>query len=377
MSKNLLRVALIGLISLLLFWSPFTFKIKELWGIDFGKQGMNVVVQNFDGLNFLVIAKSWYSPRIIDQINAQFLTGNVPIYFAAHFPVFPALITLFGTILTLPNALLAVIVLSNILLATAMYYFFEMVTMDPRLATLLTMIGLFFPARMLSVRSVGSNEPLFIAFILISLAWAIKEKYWASAVAGALAVLTRSPGILLFAGYGLSWLLSSEKWSLKTKKYSPYLIMPLALALLFAFYGFRYLDPLTYFHSGDNLHLFFPPFTIFSNMATWINDMWREDIIYLYIFYGAGLFMIDKKWQVIRNYGFLYGFVLLFVAHRDLARYALPIAPLALLGYAPLIARLPKKTWLAVGILLIPIYLLGWQFVLKNIQPISDWRALL
>jgi hypothetical protein len=153
--------------------------------------------------------------------------------------------------------------------------------------------------------------------------------------------------------------------------------MPVALIALFAFYGLRYQDPLAYFHSGDNLHLFFPPFTIFSNMATWINDMWREDIIYLYVFYGVGLFMIDKKWQVIRNYGLLYGLVLLFVAHRDLSRYALPIAPLALLGYAPLLTRIPKKTWWAVGIVLIPIYLLGWQFVLKNIQPISNWSVLL
>jgi hypothetical protein len=144
MSKNLLRVALISLVSLLLFWSPFMAKIKELWGIDFGRQGMNVVVQNFDGLNFLVIAKSWYSPRVIDQINGQFLTGNEPIYFAAHFPMFPGLITLFGTFLSLPNALLAIIVLSNILVALGMYYLFEVVTKDSRLAILLTTIGLFF-----------------------------------------------------------------------------------------------------------------------------------------------------------------------------------------------------------------------------------------
>lgn len=377
MWKNLLRVVLVSLISLLLFWSPFIGKVKQFWGIGFGGQGMNVVVQNFDGLNFLVIAKSWYSPTIIEQINSGFLTGNIPIYFAAHFPMFPALISVFSNFLSTPNALLAVIILSNIFLAIALYYFFEAVTHDESLALLLTTIGLFFPARMLAVRAVGSNEPIFMFFIFISLFWAIKEKYWASAIAGGLAVLTRSPGILLFAGYALTWLLGKEQWSIKTRKFAPYLIMPAALLGLFIFYGIRYQDPLAYFHSGDNLHLFFPPFQIFSNMQSWINDMWREDIIYLYLFYGLGLMMIDRKWSVIRNFGFLYGSVLLFVAHRDLARYALPIAPIVLLGYAPYISKIPKKTWWIIAIIIIPIYLFSWQFVIKNIQPISDWKALL
>lgn len=377
MWKNLLRVVLVSLISLLLFWSPFIGKAKQLWGIGFGGQGMNVVVQNFDGLNFIVIAQSWYSPIIIDQINSRFMTGNTPIYFAAHFPMFPALISLLSTILSTPNALLVVIILSNLLLAIGLYYFFETVTHDESLTLMLTTIGLFFPARMLAVRAVGSNEPIFMFFIFISLFWAIKEKYWASAIAGALAVLTRSPGIILFAGYALTWLLGKEQWRIKTRKFAPYLIMPAALIGLFIFYGIRYQDPLAYFHSGDNLHLFFPPFQIFSNMQSWINDMWREDIIYLYLFYGLGLMMIDRKWSVIRNFGLLYGFVLLFVAHRDLARYGLPIAPIALLGYAPYISKIPKKTWWMIAILIIPIYLFGWQFVLKNIQSISDWRALL
>ncbi len=201
MLKNLLRVSLIGLVSLLLFWSPFMGRVQKLWGIDFERQGMNVVVQNFDGFNFLVIAKSWYSPKAIEQINSQFLTGNDPIYFSAHFPVFAGVIKMFNIILPLPQALLATIILSNVLLATGLYWFFTTVIKDQKLAMILTLIGLFFPARMLCVRGVGSNEPLFIFFILMSLTSAIKQKYWPSAVMGALAVLTRSPGILLFFVY--------------------------------------------------------------------------------------------------------------------------------------------------------------------------------
>lgn len=377
MAKNMLQVILITLLSLFIFWSPFMGKIQRLWGIAFERQGMEVVVQNFDGLNFLVIAKSWYSPELIEQINAQFLTGNEPIYFSAHFPVFAGLIKMFDLALPLPQALLASIVLSNLLLAFGLYWFFQYFTDDPKLAILLSTIALFFPARMLSVRGVGSNEPLFISFVLISLTLMMKQKYWPSAIAGALAVLTRSPGIILFVVYFIQWLMEDGEWISKTKKYLPYLIMPTALLGLFVFYSIRYQDPLAYFHSGDNLHLFFPPFSIFSNTASWINDMWREDIIYLYLFYGIGIALVKGKWSVIKKWGLLYGATLLFVAHRDLARYALPIAPLALLGYAPLVAKIPRKAWYLLAILLIPIYLVGWQFILKNIQPISDWGVFL
>lgn len=366
----MLRVVLISLLSLGIFWAPFLLKLGGLWGIDFRNEGMNVIVQNFDGLNFLVIAKSMYNPQVIEQINGEFLTGNDPIYFAAHFPLFPAVVKILATVVSLPNALLLTIAVSNILLALGIYSFISTIYSNSKLNVFLSTALLFFPARMLAVRAVGSNEPLFIFLVLVSITLAIKSKYWLSALAGALAVLTRSPGILLFVAY--LWTMISQQWPLK--KMFPYLLMPVTLLGLFAFYGFQYEDPLAYFHSGDNLHLFFPPFQIFSNTASWISDMWREDIIYLYLFYGLGISMVSKQWAVVKNWGIVYGLTLLFVAHRDLARYALPIAPVALVGYAPLLEKIPPKAWYGILVLLIPIYLYGWQFVLDNIQPISNWK---
>lgn len=377
MNKNLLQVILISIFTLFIFWMPFLGKINQLWGIDFGGHGMETIVQNFDGLNFLVVAKSLYDPKIIETINAEFLTGNDPIYFSAHFPLFAMVIRLFSSFLSLPNALLLTITLGNILLVIGIYNLAKLVFKDNRIATILTMLALFFPARMLSVRSVGSNEPLFIFLILTSLTYATKNKAWPSAIAGALAVLTRSPGILLFAVYLWQWVVDHGEWATKTKKYLPYLLMPATLLGLFVFYAVSYSDPLAYFHSGDNLHLFFPPFQIFSNTASWVSDMWREDIIYLYLFYGIGILMISDKWSMIKKWGIVYGTTLLFVVHRDLARYALPLAPIALIGYMPMLEKIPKKMWLAMMILIIPIYLMGWQFVLKNIQPISNWTIFL
>lgn len=365
-NKSSAKLVLIALVSLAIFWGPFWAKWQNFWQINFGQLGMATIVQNFDGLNFLVVAKSAYKPEIIEEINAHFLTGNDPIYFVAHFPAFALIIRGLATVLSYPNALLVTIVLSNLILAAVLYWFYRENGLNDKWTLLIGAVALFFPARMLSVRAVGSNEPLFIALILASIILARKRSDWWAAIVGALAVLTRSPGILLFGAYCLTF------WR-EPKRIIPYLIMPITLLGLFGYYGVVHQDFLAYFHSGDNIHLFFPPFAIFSNTQTWINDMWREDLIYLYLFYALGLTQLKDK--LLKNWALAYGLTLLLVAHRDLARYALPLSPLVLLGYAPWISRIPSKYLWVGSILLIPIYLLGWQFVVANVQPISDWSV--
>ncbi|MEI6690938.1 MAG: hypothetical protein WCL07_04290 [bacterium] len=374
MQKNhLFSVVIVSIVSLFLFWSPWLMHANSFWGINFGSHGMETIVQNFDGLNFLVVAKSLYDPTAISTINEQFKTGNSPIYFAAHYPAFAVVIRSFELVLPAPYALLSTIMLSNFVLAVGLYYFFTTVLKNQNLALWASMVALFLPARMLSVRAVGSNEPIFMFFVLVSLALSVRNKHWLASLMGCLAILTRSPGILLFAAYALSALVNK-----RFRDYLPYLLMPMTLLALFAFYGFRYGDFLAYFNSGDNLHLFFPPFQIFSNSASWVSGMWREDILYLYLFYGIGLglyFKSKTKNLAISMFGLVYGVVILLVSHRDLARYALPLSPVALLGYAPFF----KERWarIVLAILVIPTMLLGWQFVVANVQPISDWSPLL
>lgn len=374
---------LVSLISLILFWSPFLLKVNNFWGINFAGRSMQTIVTNFDGINFLVVAKSLYNPKSIEINYASILSGRENLYFSAHYPGFPLLVRAFDTVLSGPNALLSAIILSNILLAWALFIFLKLVTSKDKTALFLTTAALFIPARMLSMRGVGSNESLFIFFALTSLVAYAKSKHWLAGMLGAASVLTRSPGILLFAAYMIIPLLDLwNKRKVDWKSHVPYLLIPLALLGLWLYYGIAFGDFLAYFKVGGNINLYFPPFMVFGSNFDWVSGMWLEDIIYTYVFYAVGIALFfnhfvknDSKLKVFGYFGAIYLVMILFVVHRDIARYSLPIAPLAIAGYSPYLNKKYVKYGLL--ILIIPIFLYSWNFILNNVQPVMDWSAFL
>ena len=382
-NKYMGSAILASFFSLILFWSPFLLKTNNFWGINFAGRSMQTIVTNFDGINFLVVAKSLYSPKTIEINYASILSGRENLYFSAHYPGFPLLVRAFDTLLSGPNALLAAIVVSNILLSIALFLFFRLLISKNEVATYLSMVALFIPARMLSMRGVGSNESLFIFFILTSLVASYKGKHWLAATLGSLSVLTRSPGILLFGAYMVSPLL--ELWSKRKvdwKLFLPYLLIPLSLVGLWLYYGLIFGDFLAYFKVGGNINLYFPPFMVFGSNFDWVSGMWLEDIIFTYLFYGFGIGLFfnnfvknNNRLKVFGYFGAIYLTMILFVVHRDIARYALPIAPLAIAGYSPFLNNKYVKYGLL--ILLIPIFLYSWNFILNNVQPVMDWTAFL
>jgi len=368
-NKYMGSAILASFFSLILFWSPFLLKTNNFWGINFAGRSMQTIVTNFDGINFLVVAKSLYSPKTIEINYASILSGRENLYFSAHYPGFPLLVRAFDTLLSGPNALLAAIVVSNILLSIALFLFFRLLISKNEVATYLSMVALFIPARMLSMRGVGSNESLFIFFILTSLVASYKGKHWLAATLGSLSVLTRSPGILLFGAYMVSPLL--ELWSKRKvdwKLFLPYLLIPLSLVGLWLYYGLIFGDFLAYFKVGGNINLYFPPFMVFGSNFDWVSGMWLEDIIFTYLFYGFGIGLFfnnfvknNNRLKVFGYFGAIYLTMILFVVHRDIARYALPIAPLAIAGYSPFLNNKYVKYGLL--ILLIPIFLYSWNFI--------------
>jgi len=81
--------------------------------------------------------------------------------------------------------------------------------------------------------------------------------------------------------------------------------------------------------------------------------LWKKNLKELAVF--SGVFFVST----------------LLVAHRDIARYILPIFPLVLIGWEEEIRKKEFKVILL--LLVIPILLYSWNFMLNNTMAIDNW----
>lgn len=373
--KNLIAIFVVAVISTLLLWLPFFLRLKSFWTIPLPSQGMATIMKNFDGPLYLIVAKSLYQPALINPVFSVSLSAT---YFAAHFPLYPTLIRLLGMLTTYPWAMLLITMFSSAAAGIIFYIFLKKLDLS-RQPLWLTLVFLFFPARWFIVRSVGSPEPLFISLILLSILFFSNKKYWLAGIFGGLAQLTKSPGALLFVAY-TCYLIWENRKDFKISKIAkaiiPLAIIPLSLTCLFFYYKFSYGDFFAYFHSGDNIHLFWPPFQIFNPSSVWVRTFWQEEIIYLYLISTLGvIFLFKQKKMEIAFFSLIFLLSNIFVAHRDLARYQLPLYPFLLIAFEPLLAK--KEFKIAFVALLVPIYLYSLAFIANNTMPIADWAPYL
>lgn len=333
--------------------------------------GMEKIYENFDGPYYVVVAKSWYDKEII----AKNFSFTVPLeYYPAHLPLYPLAIKI--TELAGINPLRGMVLINlaaAVIGSWIVYHIWDSQKWGNPLGA--GLVWLFMWPRMWAVRSIGSPETLFIGAIMLSLYWFTKQKYWLAAIAGSIATLTKSPGILLLAGYGL-WMI--YEW-LKTKKFHwntyPVLLIGLTMVGLFWFYQLRTGDFWAYFNSGDNIHLQILPFRIFDSTQAWVGSWWLEDVVWIYLVCGIGVARAWVKNKVWGWFGIVYLATILFVSHRDISRYSLPLVPIVILGLSELWER--KEVRWALALLTIPMYFYSVNFVNQNTAAIANWQPFL
>lgn len=332
------------------------------------------VLKHYDGPLYVIPAKTLY-----DINNPLFEThpiGLTTAYFAAHLPLYPLFIRVLAPFIGYLRSMLMITLLFSIAFFNFFYYFLKKLKISER-PLILTLILLFFTPRFLVVRSVGSPEPLFLFMILTSLFFFIQKKYFFAGIAGALATMTKTPGILLFVGYALWCVEHYIKTNKIEIKWAWIFLIPVGLLLVFLLYWKQYGDFFAYFHSGDNIHLLFPPFSVFSFQKIWVGTAWLEEIVFLYFFYLMALLTLyqNKLMRPVFYFMLIFFLAIISIQHRDISRYALPMLPFALIAFEKFFT---SKKFLIVLIILLPaIYLYAWNFMLYNIAPITDWSPFL
>ncbi|MDO8486500.1 MAG: phospholipid carrier-dependent glycosyltransferase [Candidatus Staskawiczbacteria bacterium] len=376
--KDILILILINLGIAFLIWLPFYLKLPNLFGLNFS-QGMSAIFRNFDGMEYVIIAKSWYNPSIISG-----LPQDLPAeYFAAHFPGYSLLMMPLAPILGFLKSMILTSLLFTIL-SSIMFY---LLVKDFKLSSsplFLSIVFLILPARWLIVHSIGSAETIFIFFTISALYFFMKfeeiKKYRfiiLAGIFGMFAQLTRPPGILLFLAliFYIIWKIFKDNNQNIFKKmghaivnYLPLLLIPVALLSVFYYYSIAYQDFWAYFHSGDNIHLGFPPFQVFNLNQFWVGSIWLEDIIYVLILgFLGGLLLFKQKLYPLAFFVLTYlGFSTL-IAHRDISRYVLPIFPFVLIAFEKVLVS--KEFKIVLAIVILAIYLYSQNFLIANTAP--------
>jgi uncharacterized membrane protein YqaE (UPF0057 family) len=396
----------------LLMWLPHLLALPNFFNLDFSN-GFLTVYRNYDGLEYVTIAKSWYQPEFITNLPV----AQSPSYFAAHFPGYALFVGIFAIFLGYLKSMLFTTLLFTVLSACMFYQFVRefRLTSNPLILSLLFLV---LPARWLIVHSVGSSEPTFIFFILLALYCFWKFELTArwrwihfAGLAGLFAQLTRPPGILLFIAiciyiiwkiinrlptvipirtrrmemihhrlFSLLGIKHKDSFSFPSTiaesifSYHPLLLIPLGLLLMFIIFSINLHDFWAYFHSGDNIHLSFPPFQVFNRNGFWVGDIWLEDVIYIFIlgFLGA-ITLFKKQLYPLAFFVFTYLIASIMVVHRDISRYTLPIVPFILIAFENVLVS--KEFRLVIIIVALGIYLYAQNFILNNFAPIPNLGA--
>jgi len=354
-----------------LIWFGFYKNIPQSLG--FPPTTLETVFANYDGPNYMVIAKCAYHKDCI----AKNFSLPLPLeYYPAHLPGFPLIIKYFSLYTTTPKAMLIATIFGSMLFTVVSFYFYKLFFKEKQ-AFWLAFLTIFFPARFFVLRLVGAPETWFLSFILLSLIFFKKKKFIWSAIFAALSQILKSPGILLFVAYFITALLDYLKTKKLNTNYLFYLLIPLSALGIFYYYFLQTGDFLAYFHSGDNIHLTPFPYQVFVSTRSWINTIWLEDVIYVF---ALCFFAVAKLWKkfkldILLIFPLIFIVASVLVAHRDISRYMVPVYPFVFLAFGKKISKPKIKL---IFFLLIPaVILYAVNFIIGNTAPITTWAPYL
>ncbi len=338
----------------------------------------------WDGPEYVVIANNFYDPQEPLLAIPDF-GQHSPFYWGAHFPGFSLALMLARPLVGWLFAPLLV----NFLASTAFAGVFYRLVRDfgyARHPLWLALAALVLPVRWLIYHNVGGSEPLFMFFEVLTIYWFKKEKYWLAGLAGFGAVLTRPPGMFLWAGLvaflvfeaalktwnsqGLSLpkFLALFNW----RAFGALLLLPLGLITTFGIFAWRYGDFLAYFKITENVtHVGLIPFpTLMSGLFE------SPALILTYLLEAIGLIALWRQRRFdIFWVSFAAFFYTLFLLHSDVLRYSIPFFALAvLLPFADYLSGKVAR-WLAAP-MVIALLFYSWGVLNRNLAGLDTFAMM-
>ena len=377
-ARPVLSLIILNLLVTLMVYVPL-YENRDA-GLYLSFQGLSLdnIYRYWDGPLYMIVAKTFYLPGSPELSAFSHLS---PTYYAAHFPAYPATIRLFSFVFGFQVGMLAATIVATSLAVWVFYALLKDLGLSRNRAMWLGAVFLFLPPRWLIYHSVGASEPLFILSFLSFILFFRREQYWLAGLTGVVAVLTRSPGILLLGVFLLlvAWRYYKASprpslWTVTRRQLLPMAPFAAAPLLLFGVFQIQYGDFFAYFHSGDNIHLTGAPFA--SIWPSILGYNWSEATLWVYLLNAIGILVLWNHGR--RDLALFAGALyvpLIFVAHHDLVRYMLPIFPISMLiAFERLVSA--KEFRLAMLLIVPAIYIYTWSGVQTNLAPAGEMEQL-
>jgi hypothetical protein len=281
---------------------------------------MSRVYRFWDGPQYLATAHDLYAHR----------PGNPLPVDASKAPLYPLAIRLLSPI-GWERAMLAVVVLASIA-SVLLFYRLARDVWKVRSPAFLSLVFLFFPPRWLLYRSVPASEPLFLALVLASLWYFEKSRVGRASVLAGLASVTRLSGLMILPAYAVLLLRRRRDRSIYWLS-----IIPAGFAAWLWYCAVRLGDVWAPLQPNLEKAASFLPFDLLNRNFSWPQHYGGEFSILLFLVYGIGIWRL-RELPVPFAYCVFQFLFLVFLAEGDLSRYALTMAPFALiLGYRDVI----------------------------------------
>ncbi|MBI2758849.1 MAG: hypothetical protein HYX49_09245 [Chloroflexi bacterium] len=249
----------------------------------------------------------WYFSIIKDgyQASADLKTAYSNM---AFFPLYPDLVKSLGWFgIDMPDGyyILAGLILSNLFFLASALLLYRLITgpLEFRHATAQRALGLLFVFPASFFFSSFYPESLFLFLALAGFTFALQEKWFLAGICMALAVLTKSQGVVLV--FALGWLyMEKRNWNPRNIRPSLawFALAPLALSLHFYFLYLRSGHVLAVFDAmsawGRGQNILNNPF---QNLMRPSLDVFKIDLVLSILFLAGSLYLL-WKWPI-KAYG--------------------------------------------------------------------------
>lgn len=371
-TKELLNITLLTFIPIFLVYLPFILKLDQFFFLKIQEPGFFNIIKNWDGVSYITVAKTFYN---LDAVKQYLLSGLDPLYYTAHFPLYPLFIKLVSPIFGWLYSGLVLNLLFGLVLNILFYSQARKITKH---AMLLTLIFTILPPRFFVTRVIIAPETLIVLLMFSSLLLWEKKKYFSSNVTAALSVLTKIQGLFLFPAYFAASIEKKFKGKFTITRDLFYIwLIPLSFVALSFLYLYRVGDFFAFFHAeqGNELAVAFP-FAQFNFYNPWAKTAWLEDIVFYII---AMIVLVSSLYKGRKRswfyFALFYTAFLIFIPQRDITRFAMPLAPIFFLQFHTFFT---SKVFQRAFIFFLPaLYFYVINFLLFNQAPVADWTPFL